>query len=633
MKRGAERYLNKDNADDDEVEDAPTEEFRMADDTVLASRPMRRLPKRSLAGNNAPAAPISEASSAPAPKFTGFSGFEYPSSSTPPLSGTTSQPSFSKPASSAPTVAPTASNTAKTFASFLNPPSSKPEPIPSQPASHVAPPSSEATDVDDPTLLKYYTSLRGLNVSFLDALSKATEEDPFADISDLLDRYKSLRLNVQKEFDEKSKTTSEPVVAAPKPTSMPAPPISFAGFGKPSPSTGSNGGGFQPKLTSSSSTPASGFSFKPSTSSTSTSTSAFSFAAPPTVQSSTSTKPFALTPGSGSPSPFSGSASNSPSPFGATDKSSSSPSPFSFGGPPVPSATNTNTEKSALSSSPFGSGTPSGSSTTGSAFGTTEKSASSSASFTFGMPSASNTSTSAFGIPGSSSGSNVFGSDKPSFSTSPPTAAKTPTFGGFGGFGKPGGGSIGNPVGFGFGSPPKTPGGEVGVNGGSSSSEAAGEKSNEEVTAESQEDGKADKVPTFGMNTKSPHDEEGEGEELEETMHSVKLKAFRLRKAAESGGAAWLELGFGVLRLKKHRETEARRVLLRNSSTGKINLNFNLYSGLKATQTKKTLTFIGHDETGASQTYSVRLQNEDQAKTLKEALDREIAFVKAKSED
>lgn len=28
----------------------------------------------------------------------------------------------------------------------------------------------------------------------------------------------------------------------------------------------------------------------------------------------------------------------------------------------------------------------------------------------------------------------------------------------------------------------------------------------------------------------------------------------------------------GVLRLKKHKETEARRMLLRNSSTGKINI-------------------------------------------------------------
>lgn len=87
-------------------------------------------------------------------------------------------------------------------------------------------------------------------------------------------------------------------------------------------------------------------------------------------------------------------------------------------------------------------------------------------------------------------------------------------------------------------------------------------------------------------------------------------------------------------------------MLLRNSSNGKINIvckislalsvndqdcgqNFNIYSGLKPSQTKKALTFVGHSN-GASQTYSVRLQTEGQATELKEALDREIAFTKAK---
>jgi len=69
----------------------------------------------------------------------------------------------------------------------------------------------------------------------------------------------------------------------------------------------------------------------------------------------------------------------------------------------------------------------------------------------------------------------------------------------------------------------------------------------------------------------NPHDEEGEGEEQEDTVYSVKLRAFRLKKA-EKGDSGWAELGYGVLRLKKHKETEARRMLLRNSSTGKINI-------------------------------------------------------------
>lgn len=87
-------------------------------------------------------------------------------------------------------------------------------------------------------------------------------------------------------------------------------------------------------------------------------------------------------------------------------------------------------------------------------------------------------------------------------------------------------------------------------------------------------------------------------------------------------------------------------MLLRNSSTGRINIvcvsiifqtlsiltnffyqNFTLYSGLKPSQMKKVVTFVGHDD-GVSQTYSVRLQSEEQAAKLKEALEKEISLVK-----
>jgi nucleoporin NUP2 len=52
---------------------------------------------------------------------------------------------------------------------------------------------------------------------------------------------------------------------------------------------------------------------------------------------------------------------------------------------------------------------------------------------------------------------------------------------------------------------------------------------------------------------------------------------------------------------------------------------------LKPTQTKAALSFVGHDN-GVSQTYSVRVATENEAKQLKEMFDREIAFVKAKEE-
>jgi hypothetical protein len=64
----------------------------------------------------------------------------------------------------------------------------------------------------------------------------------------------------------------------------------------------------------------------------------------------------------------------------------------------------------------------------------------------------------------------------------------------------------------------------------------------------------------------SVHDQEGEGEEDEDTTHSVKTKVYSLNK--EEG--VWKELGLGLLKVKKHEESGAGRLLLRNSSTGKI---------------------------------------------------------------
>ena len=109
----------------------------------------------------------------------------------------------------------------------------------------------------------------------------------------------------------------------------------------------------------------------------------------------------------------------------------------------------------------------------------------------------------------------------------------------------------------------------------------------------------------------------------------------------------------GVLRLKKHKETDARRMLLRNSSTGKITIvstnfslilirlvyvslilhlqNFILYSGMNASVSDKVVSFIGHED-GQSTPYRIRTKTAEQANALKAALDREIEFVRAKSE-
>ena len=84
---------------------------------------------------------------------------------------------------------------------------------------------------DDKSEVDYYKALRGLNVSFLSAVSKAIESDPFVDVAELLERYKTLRVSVKSDFDDKSKSkpSTDPSLAsfvkkpdAPKPVAPPS---------------------------------------------------------------------------------------------------------------------------------------------------------------------------------------------------------------------------------------------------------------------------------------------------------------------------------------------------------------------------------------------------------------------------
>jgi nucleoporin NUP2 len=127
--------------------------------------------------------------------------------------------------------------------------------------------------------------------------------------------------------------------------------------------------------------------------------------------------------------------------------------------------------------------------------------------------------------------------------------------------------------------------------------------------------------------TKS-HDLEGEGEEDEETTHAVRVKVFKLSQS--NGETSWADMGIGMLRLKKHKEKGTRRALLRNSNTGKITINFNLYAEMKPSVTGKVVAFVGH-ENGAHMGFRLRLRSEDDAVELKKALEKEIDIVKAKS--
>ncbi|KAG2153714.1 uncharacterized protein EDB93DRAFT_1248622 [Suillus bovinus] len=659
MKRGAERQISKDDGDDiEEVED-PGKGFQKADESVLTKRQIRGLPKRTMASNKAssfaglPSAPLSPADSEPpaAPKFGGFTGFG---------SGAGPSPfSFTPPAVTSfatSNVAPSVSAATKGFALVVQ-------------AASTANASPSTSDEDYNAELNYYKSIRGLNVSFLSAIQKAVDQDPFIDIAGLLESYKNLRTTVQTELDSSSKGTNQKASAsdppalektAPSATGFPVPKgfSGFGSFGSPSlPPSCTNG-------TDKSSTSNSAFPFSTSTSSTN-STSSFIFGAK-------------MSEDNPAPSPFGTSeAPKSAFSFGTkpNDAGSSSPSPFSFAplaaSAPASAPSKDKDKDDSKSSSAFGtsSGIPN--------FFASSKAASST--FSDLKPtSAFGTTTSLFGnstdpktpsffIPGSSdlfnkvSGKTDTGNEEikststglfGSSSFTPPTNAfasaatdkPTSAFGTFGGgsppkgngftFGKAGGGSIGNPVGFGFGVAKPADG--TSASSASAPTEfsfgapSTSTKSVSPPTDTASRSGSQPVVSDEGTDDvkllpTSNHDGEGEGEEDEETTYAVKAKVFKLSKTSDK--SEWKELGIGMFRLKKHKETGARRALMRNSATGRIVINFRLFVSLTPTLMKTMVSFVGHDE-GAPASFRIRVKTPELAQELKNALDREVAAVK-----
>ncbi|KAG1746130.1 hypothetical protein EDB19DRAFT_379163 [Suillus lakei] len=615
---------------------------------------IRGLPKRTMAPNKAlsfaglPSAPLSPADSEPpaSPKFGGFSGFG---------SGAGPSPfSFTPPATTLATsnVAPSASAATKGFASVVQ-------------AASTANASPSTPDEDYSAELKYYKSIRGLNVCFLSAIQKAVDQDPFIDIAGLLESYKNLRTTVQTDLDSSSKATSQkpsasgppaPEKAAHSATGFPVPKgfSGFNSFGSPSLPTSSTNG------TDKSSAPKSAFPFSTSSSSTNT-TPTFGFGAKTSEDTPT-------------PSLF-GISEAPKSAFSfvtkSDDLSSSSPSPFSFA-PSAAPAPNKDKDDLKSTSSAFGSSSgipnffasskPAASTFSDlkptSAFGTTTS--------LFGN--GTDSSKPSFFTPGSSdlfnkvsaktdtgneetktgSTTGLFGSSSsftPLTNASAAAAADRPTsaFGTFGGgsppkgngftFGKAGGGSIGNPVGFGFGvakpadgasaSSSSTPA-EFGFGAPPTKSvsppmDIASRSGSQPAASDEGTQDDAKLLPT------SNHDGEGEGEEDEDTTYTVRAKVFKLSNAPDK--SEWKELGVGMFRLKKHKETGARRALMRNSATGRIIINFRLFASLTPTLMRTMISFVGHDE-GAPVSFRIRVKTPEQAQELKNALDREVAAVK-----
>lgn len=364
----------------------------------------------------------------------------------------------------------------------------------------VSTPSTSTSAGTDPQV-QYYTDLRGLNISFKAELEKAILDDPFIDIASVLERYKHYREDIETKRNPSKKSSG--LNGAPtlllgsasntsQPKAMPAMPTPPASFSFPGSAFGSSPatstpvaaqGGFKPSINGASSGSVSGF----------------SFGTPPSSDKVTSS-PFSLS-SSSTPTSLFASSATKPSPFGSTSGTSSSP----FG---------TASDSSAIKppTSVFGSGSIFGPKTGNIKTESTDS-----------------------GTNASSAPSNPFGSVT--------SSSTQPSSGGFSFGAKP---LSGSSVGFAFGSPTPEP------EGSSSSSKGAGEPSTPKpstsvstesrgVTPASTDGGDVDdSKKQLGVN---PNDVEGEGEEEEETLHTSRVKVYKL--GTKDDKPSWAEMGVG----------------------------------------------------------------------------------------
>ncbi|KAG8745703.1 hypothetical protein FRC10_007183 [Ceratobasidium sp. 414] len=661
-KRGSEHQLTRDGDNSDGDEDVQIG-MAKADPSVLASRPMRGLPKRkgatplsaSVASSNsssaapgprpaafggfgsAPAAPAAEIKPE-APRFTGFTGFgaPAPASTAPPAPskpaepprfaaftgfGNLSTPKTDPPAETKP--AETPRFTAFTGFGSVNPPA----PAPVQPTPESAKPAKETTS-DSAAALTYWTSLRGLNHAFMEHAKRAVESDTFCDIGELFAQYKEHREKIVKDFDESKKAkASAPKPAAPAPEAPKQAPSTTET--KPSFSFGSS-------MSTTKDTAPSPFAFgsskppAPSAPAPAPKPSPFGLNLPsgkPTFGPSDSLITPSATPPAVPPSPKKPTTS-----FGAFAPPDHTPTPSPmpesrtlniFDIPTAKSTAQTETPKptfsfgsSAPSANPFSNLTPKPEAKPFS-FNTPNSAASpalptTSTTGPFAPPSAKPF---AFATPLSTPGTPF------AFGAGSPKGGATP---------KPGGGSVGfsfgnspprkDVAGFSFGSAPPTGSGASsavqtpqGENGGS----------DEEKSREDGEGAAADTTAAAG-DDEDRSQAEGAGEENEDTMYSARARVLKFYKQS------WVGVGIGNFKIKHDRETKKRRVLHRLEGNGRVVVNIRVFEHMDPVKEPKgILRFTGTDEEGQPMLYRVKVKTDEEAEALFAVLNEAVEAIRS----
>ena len=173
-------------------------------------------------------------------------------------------------------------------------------------------------------------------------------------------------------------------------------------------------------------------------------------------------------------------------------------------------------------------------------------------------------------------------------------------------------------VGFSFGLKPATASLAPPSNNGSNTTSRAtspgattGESANESNA--DGEDDKAEKQEQIDLTSPGP------GEEDEDVVLQVKAKALKW----DTASSTWASKGVGPLRVLKNRESQLTRVLLRQDPSGRIVLNFALSKSFTYESSQsKTVRVPILSESGKIETWMIKVGNDDDAKKLASALEK-----------
>ncbi|KAH6682616.1 hypothetical protein B0J14DRAFT_466974 [Halenospora varia] len=114
----------------------------------------------------------------------------------------------------------------------------------------------------------------------------------------------------------------------------------------------------------------------------------------------------------------------------------------------------------------------------------------------------------------------------------------------------------------------------------------------------------------------------GPGEEDEEVLHEVRSKALKFVTKSEGDKGQWETKGLGPLRVLKHKDTKAVRILLRADPSGTIVLNKALLSGAKYEPSGKTIKLMTAADTGKGlETWILQVKTPELADSLSKILE------------